>query len=562
MGTSFVFRYLRRRPFQSALSLAGIVLGVSVLLFCAALGEGVNQRVLVHVLPDRHLEVVPRTVQLGGIQRRGGLFGGSGSGLEDFTVDDLRALPGVVGVYPKQQLSFPATVYGGGAIIGDDMYAEFVGEGLEPSLVSGATIASTGPYAFADWVAAESCEAAEACGAGAACVDGRCERPACVPDDELWWAPSQAAARRALHQAQLGFGARARVHVREVEGPEAPVWALVRGHGQSEGDRARVAGWGFEGTAPATLPACEDESYCDSRSRRCEAPVPVLVSPSLLELYNGSVQSVFRGTRGAQAPPRLSEEALIGMTVNLRLGEGMLGEAVGLRDGGAVQRTVPLRLVGFSSLAVPIGATVPRGYVTRWNAEFGVPASAHDFSSILVEVSAPKDLNRVVVAVRESLNLDIHPRDEAARRAAGLVAVVMGLFGLLALVILCVGALQIAQTFALRTMERRREYGTLRSIGARAVDIFRLVVTEAAVLGVAAGLVALPLTWALATGVDAAFGALTPDFPFKPEGLFVFTWAWSSIAFGLGVLASVAGAVLPAWKVARMSPVDAMRERR
>lgn len=560
MRWSLILKGLRRQPVQSSLAVVGILVGVSVLLFFGALAQGVEDRVLSQMISERFVEVVPRSIQLGGVQRRGGLFGGSGSGLENFTVEDLRALPQVEHVYPKQQLAFPSTIVGGGSIVGEDMYAEFVGDGIDEALVHGTGMAVDGELAFRDWAAVERCTQDSECGAGARCTDSRCERFSCTPNDELWWTHTEAEAHEVLRRAQVGAGGGHRWSVRPLAKEARANWAVVRQDASAVSLRERALRWSLPGQS-APNEDCEEGSYCDSQSRRCEVPVPVLVSPYLLELYNGSVQSVFRGVDGGMRPPRLSESALVGLSLDLRLGEGMLGRAVGLGREDAVRRTVPIRLVGFSSLAMPIGATMPRGYVERWNREFGASGAAHDYSSILVEVSHPQEMSAVVDHVREAMNLDVHPRFEAVRRAAGMVSIVLGLFSLLAVVILLVGGLHIAQTFALRALERRREFGVMRALGAPRTAIFGLVLGEAFVLGVFATALALPLTWLLCQGVDWLFLAHTPDFPFKPKGLFVWTWSWTLLSVALGTLSALLGALGPAWKVARLDAADALRER-
>src|SRR5690625_7604743 len=90
-----VLRNLQRNGLQSLLATLGIVLGVSVWLCFWGLGTGIRENVLQHIVSERFIEVVPRSVQVAGLQRRGGLFGGSGSGLNHYTEEDLQALSGV-----------------------------------------------------------------------------------------------------------------------------------------------------------------------------------------------------------------------------------------------------------------------------------------------------------------------------------------------------------------------------------------------------------------------------------------------------------------------------------
>lgn len=481
-----VLRNLQRNGLQSLLATLGIVLGVSVWLCFWGLGTGIRENVLQHIVSERFIEIVPRSVQVAGLQRRGGLFGGSGSGLNHYTETDLRALDGVRQTYPKQQLAFPATVRGGKSILGEDLWADMVADGIEPALVELSN--GEGLNAFVDWQAIDACENDADCGDGASCNAGQCVRQPCDATSK-----------------------------------------------------------------------CLGTAYCDVFTQRCEMPVPVIVSPSLLELYNSNVQNMLQGTSLRTKPPRLTEDALIGFTVRASLGKGMLGSARSVQKGEARLREVPLKLVGFSPLALPLGATVPRGYIERWNQEFVGEASAGEYSSILVELKRASDMNQVIDAVRDDLNLDVHPRYEAARQAAGMLQTLLWVFGLLAAVIVAIGALHIAQTAALRNQARQREFGVMRSVGASSLDILAMLMAEAAALGALAGAVAFPLARALAWAADLAFVHLAPDFPFKPASLFAFHWSWWAYSLLVAASAAVLGALLPALRIAKLDPAEALR---
>jgi putative ABC transport system permease protein len=117
---------------------------------------------------------------------------------------------------------------------------------------------------------------------------------------------------------------------------------------------------------------------------------------------------------------------------------------------------------------------------------------------------------------------------------------------------LIVGGIGVTNTMAMSVIERMREIGILRAVGWPGRRIVALIVSEA--LGIS--LVALAL--GLAVGVLAAqlFTAKTglsnlvsPQFSAG-----VFVWG---LAFALGV--GLLGAVYPAWRALRLSPIEALR---
>jgi putative ABC transport system permease protein len=120
------------------------------------------------------------------------------------------------------------------------------------------------------------------------------------------------------------------------------------------------------------------------------------------------------------------------------------------------------------------------------------------------------------------------------------LAVVSGVLAL-------VGGLGIATTTSLEVMERRREMGVLRAIGAAPATVWRLVVVEASVVGIASFALAALLAWPIseATGnvVVRAMTSTSLDFEVDPLGL--------AIALVATVALAAAASFVPAWRASR-----------
>lgn len=558
--STLIWRNLRRHQTHSIFASIGIIVGVALLLFFGALSEGVQRHVVSKIVPERQIEVVPRAVQLGAFQRQGGLFGGSSSGLTDYTVADLRALPGVTGVYPRLQIGFPALARGGDALLGENMVAELLVDGVPSELVDTKfSRANAGDLAFVDWDAISTCGGDDTCAPGSTCSQGKCVPRACVPSDEIWWAPNRVEASRAVAVSRTLLQGNPRLVVREIEGPRFAV--AIEDGPSAQLLREELPEQGIAGEIPRETGCGEGPAYCQVATRTCQMPVPVLASPTMLELYNGNLQSMLAGASGGTKPPRVTEDALIGMTFDATLGRGMLGTSQGVRSGRVSTRDVRLQVVGFSSIAMPIGATLPLGYVSRWNAEFGDQELVGSWSSILVEVDSPKALNPLVDVVENTMGLSIHDRYETARRVAGMVTIVMWVFAGLGLLMIVVASVNIAHTFMMLATERRREIGILRSLGATRTDITTLFLAESSMIGAFGWVVAIVLSFALAAFVDMALARWIQDFPWKPESLFAFPGWLIGASFIVAILCATLGAWVPAYRAARMDPADALRER-
>jgi ABC-type lipoprotein release transport system permease subunit len=297
--------------------------------------------------------------------------------------------------------------------------------------------------------------------------------------------------------------------------------------------------------------------YCAWDVHRCEKPVPALVSRYMVELYNGAFAA-------SHNMPRLSDFLLSrfkGFTFTVELGTSFVGP----RAARGVPRQRRVMLVGVSDRAVPIGLSFPLAYVRRWNAEYageagsgapdGAGKAAGGYTSVTLDVADRRAITSVAAAAR---GMGLTVVDSGAEQAGLAITLVTLLFGLVSLAILAVATINIAHTFFRVVVERRREIGVMRSVGASAGDIQRLLLGEAASVGLVGGIVGLSWAWLLAAAIDQASRRLLPEFPFKPETYFRFSPALVAGVVGFAVAACLLGAAWPARRAARMEPADAM----
>lgn len=283
----------------------------------------------------------------------------------------------------------------------------------------------------------------------------------------------------------------------------------------------------------------DDDDVTAETGKVCRHFVPVIVSNHVVELYNGTL-------RRAHGFPKLNPDAVRGFTFDLIIGESMV-EASNqdhvMHDRGM--------FVGFTDKAIPLGITLPLGYVQRYNVEFGNAEDAQRYHSVIVEIPVKDDVAAVAKGVED---LDLQVADSGAEEAALLIAVFMMVFGLVSAVIVGIAAVNIMHVFFMLVYERQREIGVMRAVGASRGDIGRIILGEAAVLGSLAGTLGLVLAVAAASGFDQISARYVPDFPYKPTTYFVFPWWLVLAALGFAVSFCVLGALLPARRAARMEP--------
>jgi ABC-type lipoprotein release transport system permease subunit len=557
--STLILRNISRHRRQFILSTLGVVFGIGTLIFFVSLGHGARVNLLNNVFDVNELEVIPRSVNLGSFQRQGGLFGDKGTGLNDQTVDELSKLPSVTRVYPRTQLSFPSIARGGDSVVGENLYAELIGDGIPPELVSDEFGVEEGINAFVDWHASNECTTADQCPPDVPCNNGVCEAPSCTNAGLIWQTSTRSDAIRVSRAVR---GQRS-LRVRGVDIYEHSDDRFVLG--MRGGDESAVKSYLEDSNLPGSLPpepqACpNDAHWCNPSTGRCEMPVPVLVSYTMLELYNGNVQSMLSGTAGSSSLPRLNKSALIGIEFEATLGEGIIGNAKRVESGATETEDRRFRVVGFSNAAIPIGATIPLPYVERWNARFNADDTRGQYHSILVRTNDPKKLPEIAAYVEDELGLAIHSRFDDQRRASTMLTIITIVFAVLSLAITLLSAINLANTFLMIVAERRREFGIIRALGGKRAQVAILVLGEAILIAA----VGCALAWAISVpimfGADSLILNAVPNFPFKPDAIFAVPLWLVPTTIGVTFLFCGVGALIPAVRASSVDPAEALRD--
>ena len=176
---------------------------------------------------------------------------------------------------------------------------------------------------------------------------------------------------------------------------------------------------------------------------------------------------------------------------------------------------------------------------------------AGSLSCIYVEGDDAKQNDALIAAIERSHpGFDARSMGEAQANFSSLMGQIDTFLLMTVSLALLVGVVGIVNTMLMSTTERFAEFGVLRTNGWSQGNILALVTLESAYLGLLAGLAGCLLAW---FGETVANQFITGGIRLgMPPSL----WA---IGIGLSIATGTLGGLYPAWKAARMVPMEAIR---
>ncbi|HEV8367115.1 MAG TPA: FtsX-like permease family protein [Pyrinomonadaceae bacterium] len=181
------------------------------------------------------------------------------------------------------------------------------------------------------------------------------------------------------------------------------------------------------------------------------------------------------------------------------------------------------------------------------------------YDSAVVRVSDPVALTEVRKQITDKgfASFSIVDQLDQIRTVFLIVDSVLGLLGGISLLVASFG---IANTMIMSILERTREIGIMKAIGAEDREIKLIFFVEAAVIGVFGGIVGVLVAW----GIDGIANRLAYRFILKPQGASFIDFFSLPIYLSLGAIlfalaVSIVAALYPAARAARIDPVRALR---
>ncbi|HWZ99862.1 MAG TPA: ABC transporter permease [Candidatus Dormibacteraeota bacterium] len=315
-------------------------------------------------------------------------------------------------------------------------------------------------------------------------------------------------------------------------------------------------------------------------------PYPTVVagmpqSSQLSGSFDGMVGKFFSGESADEAilqiefAKELSPDtaSLVGKTLSIRYAERQQ-----LEDGSGGFSIIPkekqLKIIGIietepasgfggfgnGRLLIPIGVAQSLR-ATQINdlrdAVRGGPAKP-TYASLTVRAKSTSDVDAIEASVKKMGfgAFSLLDASKSLKIFFGVFDLILGLFASLALAVATLG---IVNTLVMAILERRREIGVLKALGASDGDVKTLFFFEAGVMGFLGGIGGVLFGWLIGRGLNLATNIYLKrrDLP-SIEVSSVPAWL-VFIAIAFAVVISLVAGLYPASRAAKLNPVEALR---
>jgi len=258
---------------------------------------------------------------------------------------------------------------------------------------------------------------------------------------------------------------------------------------------------------------------------------------------------------------RRGDDKKVVLGYNYGLEDKVFSDALTLNDNLEVQGE-KLRVIGFFE-KVGNPQDDSNIYITNDYFEKLYPNSSKKYNQIIARVDAdniPQIIERIESELRKSRGLEEGKEDffvasfeELLEQFTQALDYIVYFVIFIALISVVVSAVNTANTTITSVLERVKEIGVMKAIGARNREVFAVFVFESGFLGFVAGVIGITLgfiiTYIAGTLLDSwGWGFLSPH----------YSW---QLFLGCILFATLTGAIsgiVPAWRASKIRPVNAL----
>ena len=238
-------------------------------------------------------------------------------------------------------------------------------------------------------------------------------------------------------------------------------------------------------------------------------------------------------------------------------------------DGQMYQKTITVRIVGI--LSESKGASDYNIYMrlddvtsyNEWSRGTRINRNKEGYSMLLVKAEDVKSVVDISQAIND-LGYQAYTPQSTVESINSFFLVLQVIFGGVGAIALLVAAIGIANTMTMAILERTREIGIMKAIGAKNKDILSIFLGEAAGIGLVGGIGGVVIGWVasklinvvamsyFASQASSGMGSSLAMATSTPVWLMIFALVFS-------ILVGLLSGLVPAIQAASMIPVNALK---
>ena len=180
------------------------------------------------------------------------------------------------------------------------------------------------------------------------------------------------------------------------------------------------------------------------------------------------------------------------------------------------------------------------------------------YSTLVARVSGAGKVDSAEQAIKKlGFNtFSILDATKSLRRFFAILDLFLGIFGSLALTVASIG---IINTLVMAILERRREIGIMKAVGASDADVRGLFFAEAGAMGVLGGVFGVLMGWIIGRAINFGTNIYLVRQGFSREDIWTVPLWLIGAALGFSFVISLLSGLYPASRAAKLDPVQALR---
>ncbi len=217
-----------------------------------------------------------------------------------------------------------------------------------------------------------------------------------------------------------------------------------------------------------------------------------------------------------------------------------------------------MRTVSRGRIYLPVDLTEKLNMAEFSDMRSSLRGSGKTYATLTVRVKDPAKVAQVQDAIKnmDFRTFSVLDATKSLRRFFTVLDLFLGIFGSLALI---VATLAIINTLVMAVLERRREIGVMKAIGASDRDVKSLFFAEAGAMGFLGGVLGIGLGCAIGKVINVGTGIYLHNHQLPAEAVWVLPTQLIGWFMAFSIVVSLLAGWYPARRAARLDPVQTLK---